>query len=521
MNKTQVSAGKNLTLIFWVAAGIFGFGLLFARLVYPELLYVTIALGILFIASLGMLIKENQKALRSRSVAFGVNSFVTVLLVFAIVVVLNFLVSRYPQKLDLTKNKVHTLSDQTVKVVKGLKEDIKVTLYAKFGQREEMRPLLDNYKALNPKFVLEFVDPDKEPMRAKQVGIRKYGTLHLAYGKREQQVEDFTEEKLTNALMKIAKEKSPTVCYLTGHGEKSFNAQQPDGYESAKQALVAQAYEIKEVNLLQENKVPEACDSLVIAGPNKPLFGNDAKLLSEFLANGGRAVIALDLNIKGPEPMGELIALLKPWHIDVLPALIVDPAARRFNVDASAPIIEIFSQDSPITKDFKVARAAAIFPFSRPIETIPNPPAELSLKWIARTSPFSWGVSDIAKLAKSGQVKLEANDKKGPISVAMSVEGKLKDSKATRNTRLVVFGTSAFAMNQFANEGLNRDLFLNSISWALEDENMISIRAKEDAPSRLELSSKEGTIIFLGTMVLFPALTLISGIVMWVRRRRL
>jgi ABC-type uncharacterized transport system involved in gliding motility auxiliary subunit len=518
--KQSGKSGINLTVALWTATLISGIGLVFARLVYPELLWATIALAVLFVACTGLLIKENQKALRTRTVAFGVNSIVTVLLVVAITAVLNFLVARYPQKLDLTKTKKHTLSEQTVKVVKGLKQEVKATLFAKFAEREEMRQLLDNYKSLNPKFALDFVDPDKEPVRARQLNIRKYGTLHLAYGNREQQVEELNEEKLTNALMKLTQDKVPTFCHLTGHGEKAFNSQEADGYELIRQGLIAQAYETKEVNLLQENKVPEICDALAIIGPSKPLFGNDLKLITEYLANGGRAVIALDLNIKGAEPMAELIGLLRNWHVDVGTALIVDPASRQFGVDAAAPIIAQFAPDSPITREFGASRSAAVFPFVRPVEVLKDAPAGLGVKWLGQTTPNSWAVTDLSKLAKSGAAKLEASDKRGPISVAVAVDGKQKDSKATRNTRLVVFGTSAFAMNQHSGFGLNRDFFLNAVSWALEDENVISIRAKEDAPSKVELSQKEGTTIFL-IIALFPLLTIVAGVVVWVRRRRL
>ncbi len=515
----QKKSGKNLTPFLWAAVGILALGALFARAVYPEYLWLTIGIAVLLVAALALLVKENHKALRTRSVAFGVNSMVTVVLVVAIVAVLNFLVSRYPKKLDLTQNKVHTLSDQTEKVVKGLKQDVKATLFAKFGQREELRPLLDNYSGLNPKFQVEFVDPDKEPTRAKQLGIRKYGTLHLSYGNREQQIEDFNEEKLTNALIKMSKDKAPMLCALTGHGEKSFTSQEADGYEGTRKMLVAQAYEIKDVSLLQEGKVPENCDALAIIGPSKPFIGNDLKILTDYFANGGRAIIALDLNLKGGEPVADLLGLLRSWHVEPVPALIVDPVSRAFGVDAAAPVIATFATDSPITKDFKGASAPSIFPFTRPLDISKDAPTGM-VKWLAQSTPQSWGVVDLSKLAK-GAVKLETNDRRGPLNVAVSVEGKQKDSKATRNTRLAVFGTSAFATNQYSRFGFNQDFFLNAVSWVLEDESMISIRAKEDAPSRVDMSQKEGTVIFLLTVIVMPLLIAVSGIVVWVWRRRL
>jgi ABC-type uncharacterized transport system involved in gliding motility auxiliary subunit len=135
---------------------------------------------------------DGEKNLKKRATLYGLNSFITVLLVLGILGVLNFLGSRYPLKWDLTKNKVHTLSDQTVKLVKGMKQSVKTTLFSKLQQKEQLRPLLENYKALNPQFEIEYIDPDREPARAKQAGIKKYGTLKLTVGTRENQVEDAT-----------------------------------------------------------------------------------------------------------------------------------------------------------------------------------------------------------------------------------------------------------------------------------------------------------------------------------------
>src|SRR5262249_17796061 len=122
----------------------------------------------------------------------------------------------------------------------------------------------------------------------------------------------------------------------------------------------------------------------------------------------------------------------------------------------------------------------------------------------------------------SGKVQFnEGKDIKGPMTTAIAVEGKQKDSKATRNTRLVVFGTSQFASNNYSRYGNNLDFFLNAASWVMEDESLISIRAKEEGPGKVELSQKSGTFIFILTVILIPALIFVGGIVSWVLRRRL
>jgi ABC-type uncharacterized transport system involved in gliding motility auxiliary subunit len=399
-----------------------------------------------------------------------------------------------------------------------LQNPVKATYFAKSGQRDQIRPLLDNYKGLNPKFEVEYSDPDREPTRAKQLGIKKYGTLHLLSGSRENKLEEPSEEKLTNALMKLIREKTTTLCAITGHGEKSFSSQEAEGYDSAKKALQEQSYAIKDISLLQEGKIPDSCDGVAILGPTRAFFAPEIKILQTYLEKGGRALVAIDLNIKGGEYAPELLPLLASWYVKPGTGLVVDPVSKMLGVDSSVAIIASFSKDQAITKDFQ---GNCFFPFTRTLELLPTPPASLHVQWIGQTTPKSWEVTDLKQLA-TGQVRLnEGHDRVGPLTAAAAVEGKLKDSQATKNTRLVVFGTSFFATNNFSRYGVNLDLFLNSISWIMEDESLISIRAKEDGPGKVELSQKAGTFIFLFTVVAIPLLTALTGLVIWIFRRRM
>jgi ABC-type uncharacterized transport system involved in gliding motility auxiliary subunit len=517
MNKENNNSSSSSAPLS-IAAVILFIGLLIVRMVYPELMWLNILVGVLFIGTLISLSIQNQRALRSRTAAFGLNSITTVFLVLGIVGVINFMTSRYPLKWDLTKNKVHTLSDQSVKLTKGLQKSVRAVYYSKFQQKEQIRPLLDNYKGLNPKFEVEYVDPDREPARAKQAGIKKYGTLQLLIGAKENKLEDPTEEKITNALIKLLKEKNATLCVTTGHGEKNFASNEAEGYDSAKKSLSDQSYDVKDLNLMQEGKVPDNCDAIAIMGPTKSFFGPEAKIIKDYFANGGRGIIATDINIKGGEYAPELLPILAEWNIKPNSALIVDPVSRMLGVDASVAILATFSKDNAITKD--TLRSCA-FPLTRPMEILPNAPTGLKVQWLAQTTPNSWGVTNLKEL-QTGQVKRSAGqDLNGPLNAAIAVEGKQKDSKAAKNTRLVSFGTSNFATNSYARYMDNLDFFLNSVSWVLEDESLISIRSKEESSGKIELSDKAGSFIKLLTVFIVPFLIASAGVSIWMARRKL
>ncbi len=506
-------------IFIWISLIVSLLATVFIYVGLPEYSWAPLIPGVFLLGSLGLLIKEYQRALSGRAAAYTINSLVTVLLVTGILVVLNFFVSRYPQKLDLTKNKLHTFSDQTNKLIKELKKPVKVTLWGTMKEREEFRPLFDNYKSLSPQFQYEFIDPSKEPTKAKAAGIKKYGTVQLVIGARDTKVEEVTEEKITNALIKLLKEKTTILCSLSGHGEKNFESNAQDGYESIKKAMTNQAYELKDLNLIQEGKIPENCDAIAILGATKGIFPQEAKLITEYLIQGGRAIIAVDLNIKGEEFTPELKPILESWYVRAVPALIVDPLSKLFGVDAAVPLAFNFSSESPITKDFQGTQTP--FPLARPLEILPNIPSGTKVTWLAQSSPKSFGYMDLKSLA-TGQVKFEASrDKMGPLNLAVAIDGKATSSKANRNSRIVVFGSSNFATNQFSRMGVNLDLFMNAASWVMEDESMISIRSKEDEAGKVELTQKTGKMIFLLTVLVIPLLVAAAGITIWAFRRRL
>ena len=515
MNTTKKS-DKSAAML-WVATIILLIGMLFARAVFSEYLWLTIVVGVALLGALGGLLQQNRKALQSRSAAYGLNSAITVLLVIAFVGVLNFMASRYPGKYDLTKNKLHTLSDQTEKLVKGLKTPVKAVLFGKVPQREQARPLLESYRAFNPKFEIEYVEPDKEPTRTKQANIKKLPTLRLTLNGRDSSIDEITEEKLTNALVKLTKDKSQMLCAVTGHGEKSFSAPAEDGYEVVKKSLADQSYDTKDINLVTDQKSLDTCDAVAIIGPTKSFFEPEIKAFADYLDKGGRALVAIDLNLKGGEYSPELLPVLSAWHVTASPALVVDPFSQMMGGDAAVPMIQSYSKDSVITKEFHVQ---SFFPFTRPIDVDKTLPAGTTGAWLAQTNPNAWGITDLKALANGTVRSKGPSDKEGPLNVAVNIEGKAKDSKATKNTRLVVFGSSFFATNKFSHFGGNLDLFLNSASWVLEDESSISIHTKEEGAGKIELSQKVGTTIFLVTVLLIPALIAAGGIAIWAIRRR-
>ncbi|NDG84258.1 MAG: hypothetical protein EBX52_04370 [Proteobacteria bacterium] len=461
---------------------------------------------------------NSQKENKGRAWSFGVNSVFVTLVVISIIGLVNFLGKQYPKKLDLTKNKIHTFSDQTEKVMKGLKDPVEAAFFGDLGSREKNRPLFDNYKKASTLFKLEWVDPNKEPTRTKAAGIKKMDTLVLTYKGRTSKIEDITEEKITNELIKMTKETKLTVCTVTGHGEVPFSDQTGGGFSSAKKGLEDQSYNVKELILPQETRIPADCSAVVMLGAVKALFPAEIKMLSDYLNSGGRLVAGLESAPNSGDQTKELTDFLQTYGVVAKKGLIIDAVSKMLGVDASVPIIATFNKDTALGKDFS---GQCFFPFSRPID-IANPlPEGFKAEWVGKTTPKAFAETDLAALAKGIAKFDQGADLQGPLTTVITVSGKKKDSKAEHETRLVVFSSSQFANNQFSRFGGNLDLFLNGVSWAVEDESMISIRAKEEDAGKVELTQNQGIAIFWLCVILIPLAIAVFGIVIWVRRKKL
>ena len=110
--------------------------------------------------------------MRARQTKYGTYAAVYIIVIIAVLAAVNFLANRYDKSYDSTKNKQFSLSDQTIKVVKGLKNDVKLIYFGQTDSFPQAKDLLERYSAVSPKLKVDYVDPVKKPSVAKADGFR-------------------------------------------------------------------------------------------------------------------------------------------------------------------------------------------------------------------------------------------------------------------------------------------------------------------------------------------------------------
>ena len=479
----------------------------------PWVWWTLLVLGlVLVLASLTVHLGGLRAALSGRTGRYGVNTAIMVILLLAIIGLVESVSARHSARLDLTENKRNSLSPQTIQLLKGLTTDVNAVAFFRSDQpgKRLAEDILKQYQRYsNGKFTWRVVDPDREPGLARRYAVESYGTVVLETKERSEKVTDAEEEKLTNGLVKLTRQGKRVVYVIQGHGEHDLGNTDRPGFSEAKTAMEKANYDVKPLALARMEKVPEDAAVVILAGPRTELLGPELTALDGYIARNGKLLVMADPTILTPSTADSLKRYLAKYGVELGDNLVIElnPIGRLFGIGPEVPIIQQY-EGHPITRD--MTGISTLFPLARTVTPSKTPAAGINVQALAKTSPDSWGETDRASL-QAGQVKPDPQDPKGPLSVAAVVT---KDK-----ARIVVYGTSNIAANQFLNLQGNRDFFLNTVSWLAEQEDQISIRPKEAKQTPVFLTSQQAQAVFVIPVVLLPGLVLVGGIVTFVRRR--
>jgi ABC-type uncharacterized transport system involved in gliding motility auxiliary subunit len=462
---------------------------------------------------------EIRQASNVRLAAQGANVFVIALAVIGIVAAVNYIANRqFPQRFDVTANRTHTLSQQTIQVLRALTDTVQVTGFftpSTIQDRQSAETLLKDYQAQSNKLVVQYVDPDANPALAQKYDNALPGTVVFANraGTRTEKVYTFDENAFTNALLKVTQTQQPVVYFTTGHGEYGANDSNTTGMSAIVDTLTQLNYRVQPLNLVTiSNTLPADTRALVIAGPSKPFSPDNEKLVTDYLNKGGRVLVLAD-----PNTSVGLTDTLKAWGLRLEDNLVLDPA-RNYLGNAPIPVFTQFP-NSPVTKNLE--QFGVFFPGARAI-TETNVTGKTATA-LFTTTDQACAKTDLAKLQQQQQIGCEDGDPKGPFVLGYAVEGTSAGASSDAPARLVVIGSAAFATNRWMSQQDaigNQQLFLNTINWLAGQEQLIAIPPRNtDTRPLATLTGGEVNLIAGTSILLLPLAALLIGGLLWWRRR--
>jgi ABC-type uncharacterized transport system involved in gliding motility auxiliary subunit len=485
--------------------------------------------------------------MRQQAVRYTLSGVVAVILVIALTIMVNWLSSRRWVRADWTSTQIYTLSEKTENILAELADDIRVVVFMtpQTSMYDQVQELLERYKAASDKVSVEYIDPEKEPLKttqlAEQFGVQVADTVVFVYGERTKYVTsdqmaemDYSgmqygqgptmrsfkgEEQFTSAILSLVAPNVPKVYFVTGHGEAALDSVgggNGRGLRILEEALKRENMETADASLLS-GQVPEDASVIAIIGPTTAFTEAEIDALGGFLDNGGRLLVALDPLIEPPGVMRptRLEAMLAERGVVVKDDLVVDPSRRLPFYDLSAVYLEDFPAHA-LTNGLE--GFAVLFTVARSLAADGDHATAL-----VQTSDEGWGETNLGMLLRGDPVAVDDADNAGPAVVGVAVEAEAvaveSDDEETPQYRLVVFGDSDFLTDLDISNAGNAVLAANTFNWLTAREDLVGIPPRDVEQVSLFLSQKQMRNLLLLVLVAMPGAAIIAGIFIWRRRR--
>ncbi len=463
----------------------------------------------------------------TKKMKYGTNATILTVVFIAILVVLNLIVGTLDLKLDLTKEKLFSLDQQTLDVLKSLDKEISIyALYAKGNEPLEFKEILDRYSN-NSKFInIELIDPIKNPTFAKQFDKEGQGLSQgsIIFANEDNSLYKIVstydlfnynyetgradslkaEQAFTNAIVYVSGGELPKVYFTEGHEEIDLM--------SVRNVLEKENYITDSIDLFISD-IGEDVDLLVISSPNRDFDSTEIEKLDDYFDKGGRAIFLFDPNKAN---LSNLENYLQEWGLAINKDIVIEGDTDKFYQMPTFIFPEL--QSHTILSSLTSKNLKLLIPQATSLNILFEENRGIKLTSLLKSSTNSWGKVNF----ESQNIQEEEGDFSGPLDIAVAIT-RPNYGDTTKETKIIVTGNSQFLRDQVLNmQGIaNLDFFLNSLNWTQDTEDKISIRPKSMRPEMLTMTYKQVIINAILVVIIIPLIIFVMGGVVWFRRRHL
>jgi len=463
---------------------------------------------------------------------YGGYASIMTAIVIVVVIIVNLAVSQFDVKLDLTKNKLYTLSDDTITLLKGVNED--VNIYSVYAQGEEVKvvtEILDKYASYSKYIHVSNIDPYQNPAfvtKYSQNGVDvTAGSVVVATNKgssvipqdevldvkvdSNSQTSYYTgvklENTLTGTIRKLTNGINEFAYEITGHGEAAFE-------DSLKKELGYSNIDVKSLDLLTENAVPDDCTVLIINGPTSDFSADELKAVKGYLDKGGKAFITIGMTMAD---MPNFASLLANYGLADSRKIVIEGSTDYVLSNNAIYLLPQLSSDNDITKKLVTAGTKVFIPAGELISRLGTVRSGVTIDTLAQSSSYAYA-KDISALNNNDSAK-NANDISGPLELALAVTD--NDSKNGDSTcKIIVCASNSMtqsSVNEAVNGG-NYTFITNAFSWLSGYEG--AERSKSiGTQTYLNLTQSKAIVIMLICVIVIPLAILIAGFAVFFKRR--
>lgn len=446
-----------------------------------------------------------------------IQNTIFLVLLLAIVGLIAWLSTRYSFEADWTASGRNTLSEASISLLAQLDKPVTITSYATEDEtiRRSVHDLIARYQRHKTDIEFRFINPDIEPEKVRQLGIKVNGELVIEYQGQQENLNNLSEMGITNSLQRLARSGERWLVFLDGHGERKPHGPANHDLANWVKQLESKGFKALAHTLAKNPQLPNNTRVLVIASPQVDLLPGEVDLIKKFISDGGNLLWLTD-----PGDQHGLLPIADWLGITFEAGMIVDPTTQilglrdpRFALVANYPSHAINRNLETLT----------LFPQAVGLKL--TPPPGWTSQDILRTEARSW--SETGEIA--GSIRFDANaDIQGPLTVGVALTRNKPNTTDTNNTqeqpigeqRIVVIGDGDFLSNAYLGNGGNLTMGMNIINWLAHDDSFIEIPLKMTVDRQLQLTPLAQGVIGIGFLFVIPLSLAGSGLFIWWRRRK-
>lgn len=515
--------------------------------------------------------KKEKKMRNLRRLRYGSASIVLTIIVIVGVLLLNIIMDivadRYPLSLDMSSDKVFTLSDQSVAIAKSVKNDVEIVVFvaedtianpttgAGAGIPEFDTTMREFYNALRQyrthsgnKVTFRFIDPDQEP--AKFAAYEKYGvtsadilflsgeryktcsigdlyeiddTNYYTYG-----IYEFyskVEKVLGSNINNLQSNNDRIVQVLVGHSEDE------NTIAGLKSLYELNGYTFKTHTITSTAAFDEKAEVMLIAAPKQDYSDAEIKRIQEWMFNKGaynrHLIVYVDPYANCPK-LYELLDV--EYGIQVTDELLLETDdSRKFSYYSYDILCDVpatqFTANSVNTGKLATSIARRLTT-SWPAEP-PKEGAIANLGTALNNYPTTTQVIKLEDLNENSTEKpIFLPKEQYPLTsmIAASINSYDNTTQKPAYGTVVVSGCPSMAYPEILQYKAyhNEELLLDTINSVTGHENSVTISNKILDTDTVTFSPEAAKIVGLWVFTLgIPAIVLIVCLIVFLRRKNL
>lgn len=243
-----------------------------------------------------------------------IQKFVFLALFISSIGMLAWISNHYNYQFDLTANKRHSLSNNSVDLLKLLKQEVTVHAYTTDDvTKKAISEIIARYQHVKSDFNLRLLNPDLDIAEAQQDGIvmNKPFAFVIYYNNRMEHISSLSEQAISNALLRLNRRDNQQVVFLSGHGEREVAGDTNRAYTSLYKQLISMGFNIQTLNLL-EKPLPDSTRLVVIAAPENEYLTGELEQIESFINSGGNLLWLSDPGkLQGLEKVATSLSTLR------------------------------------------------------------------------------------------------------------------------------------------------------------------------------------------------------------------